>query len=400
MTSRFLLPAVAAGLLLAVGPAAACPFCTASGTTLTGEVAQADFILYGTLTNAQRDPNDPTGFNKGTTEMKIDLVIKPHEFVKGKKSITIPRYIPPDTSGKDYKYLVFFNVINGQIDAYRGEASPADSKLPEYLKGAMEVRQKDNTTRLRYFFDYLESPDIIISSDAYGEFASADYKEMRELAPHLPPDLILKWLKDPNTRGSRFGLYGLMLGHCGKPADARAIRALLDDKTRSYSSGLDGVVTGYIMLDPKEGWDYLTGLIKDPDKEFSIKYAALRTARFFWELRPDIVPNEVVLAAMKQLMDNPDIADMPMEDIRKWKQWKFTPVILEYAKKETHNKTPIINRAILKYAIAASWADPKNAEAVEFVKQARAKNAKQVEFLEDLLKDEMKEAPAPAKKTK
>ena len=40
--------------------------------------------------------------------------------------------------------------------------------------------------------------------------------------------MLIKWLKDPNTRGSRVGLYGLLLGHCGKPADAKTIRELLE----------------------------------------------------------------------------------------------------------------------------------------------------------------------------
>src|SRR5262249_53748244 len=149
MTLRWLIPAIAAALLLPAAPTNACPFCAPMGTTLTGEVAQADFILFGTLSNAQRDPNDPTAFNKGTTDMTIDLVIKDHDMVKGKKTITIPRYVPPDA--KNSKYLIFFNVFNGQLDPYRGEAVAADSKLPEYLKGAMEVRQKDTVTRLRYF---------------------------------------------------------------------------------------------------------------------------------------------------------------------------------------------------------------------------------------------------------
>ena len=57
---RLILPALLAGLLFAVAPAAtACPFCSATGTTLTGEVAQADMIVYGTLSNAKRDPGDP-----------------------------------------------------------------------------------------------------------------------------------------------------------------------------------------------------------------------------------------------------------------------------------------------------------------------------------------------------
>ena len=145
--------------------------------------------------------------------------------------------MPPDGEGKDVKYLIFFNVVNGQLDPYRGDTFPANSNLPEYLKGAIDVRQKDTATRLKYFFKYLEDKDNVISSDAYNEFAVADYKEVREVAPGLPPDTILKWLKDPNTRGAAFGLYGLMLGHCGKPEDAKTIRELLDDKERSLPAG-------------------------------------------------------------------------------------------------------------------------------------------------------------------
>lgn len=394
MTHRLLLPLLATGLLLsASNPAVACPFCTPSGTTLVGEVAQADFILYGSLSNAQRDPDD-SGFGKGTTDLTIEMVIKSHDIIKGKKKITIPKYLPPEAGGKEYKYLIYFNVVNGQIDPYRGESFSPDSKLPEYLKGAIDIRQKDAATRLRYFFDYLESPDITISSDAYGEFAMADYKEIRDVAAKLPSELILKWLKDPNTRGSRFGLYGLILGHCGKATDAKAIRELLNDKDRSFTSGLDGVVTGYIMLDPKEGWEYLNGLIKDPNKDFPIKYAALKTARFFWEFRPDLISNTQVLEVIKLLVANPDIADMPIEDLRKWKAWELTPLVLSYANKESHKSIPIVNRAILKFAIAAAATDPKNTAAVEFVKSERTKDAKRVEFLEDLMKDELKTTPS------
>jgi hypothetical protein len=396
MTIRWLVPAVAA-LLLTTNAATACPFCTPTGTTLTGEVAQADFILFGTLANPQRDPNDPTALNKGTTDLAIELVIKDHEMVKGKKTITLPRFVPPD--GKDYKYLIFFNVFNGQIDPYRGESVPKDSKLPEYLKGAIEVRSKDTATRLKYFFDYLEDQDIVVSSDAYSEFGYADYKEVREVASKLPAATLLKWLKDPNTRGSRLGLYGLLLGHSGKADDAKAIRALLDDKERSYVSGLDGVVAGYIMLDPKAGWEYLIGLIKKPDQEFPVKYAALKTVRYFWEYRPDIIPQAQSLDAIKNMMDDADIADMPIEDVRKWKRWELTPTILGYAAKESHNGTPITMRAILKFAIMASWADPKNTAAAEYVADARKKDPKRVQFLEEVLKDELKPPTPPTPAT-
>jgi len=403
MRCQWLLPAVAVGLVLAVpGPAPACPFCSPTGETLAGEVSQADFILYGTLTNAKRDPNDPTAFNKGTTDLKIEMIIKNDPSLKGKKMVTIPKFLPPDPKNPNQKHLVFFKLYGGQLDAYRGEAVPADSKLPEYLKGAIGVRAKDSVARLTYFFDYLESPDLVISSDAYSEFGYADYKEIRALAEKWKNDpgkgkQLLAWLKDPNTRATRFGLYGLLLGHCGKPEDAKALRALLDDKDRSYTSGLDGVLAGYVLLDPKAGWEYLLGLIGNPKKDFSERYAGLRTVRFFREGRPDVIPQKQVLDAMKVLTDQPDLADLPIEDLRKWKVWELTPVVLGYAGKESHNTIPIVNRAILKFALAASQADPKNAAAAEYVKAARAKDAKKVEFLESLLKDEQKPAPAAAK---
>ena len=140
-------------------------------------------ILYGTLSNAKPDTKDPGAFGKGTTDFTIDRVIKPHEFVKGKKKITIPKYLQQAQTDKPVKYLIFFNVVNGELDAYRGEVFSADSNLPAYLEGAIAVRQKDMPTRLKFFFKYLEDKDIIISSDAYSEFGYADYKEVRESRP-------------------------------------------------------------------------------------------------------------------------------------------------------------------------------------------------------------------------
>lgn len=403
MRSRSILPAVVAVVLAAVpGIAVACPFCSPTGETLAGEVGQADFILYGSLSNPQPDPADATAFNKGTTDLTVDLVIKDHTAVKGKKVVTIPKLIRADPKQPNLKHLVFFKLYAGQLDAYRGEGVPADSKLPEYLKGAIDARPKDSVARLTYFFGHIESPDLVISSDAYSEFGYAEYKEVRELADKwkATPEKagqLLAWLKDPNTRATRFGLYGMILGHCGKADDAKALRALLDDPNRSYTSGLDGVLAGYIMLDPKAGWEYLLRVIGDTKKDFSERYAGLRTVRFFWESRPDVIPNAQVLDAMKVLAEQSDLADLPIEDLRKWKAWGLSGYVLAYAGKESHNTIPIVNRAVLKFALAAAQADPKNAAAAEFVEKARQKDPKKVEFLESLLKDEQR-PPAPAKK--
>src|SRR5947209_6316919 len=132
MFVRWMAPVLAVGALIASASASpGCPFCQGGGQTLSGEIEQADFILYGTLSNARPDPNGE--FGKGTTDLNIELVIKPHPMVAGKKTITIPRYQPTD--GKDTKFLIFFNLTDGKLDPYRGESVDAKSKLPEYLKG-------------------------------------------------------------------------------------------------------------------------------------------------------------------------------------------------------------------------------------------------------------------------
>src|SRR5262249_23522591 len=112
---RFVFGAIFLALLAAIGDrqhvARACPFCMASGTTLLEEANAAQMILYGTLTNARLVPGDPNG---GTTDLSVEVVIKENEILAGRKTITLAKYLPPQ-SDKPFKYLVFCDVYKGQI---------------------------------------------------------------------------------------------------------------------------------------------------------------------------------------------------------------------------------------------------------------------------------------------
>jgi hypothetical protein len=401
MTTRRVILAAAVALGLAPAAGASCPFCASQGQTLSAEVGQADLIVLGTLTNPQRDPDDIT---KGTTDLVIETVVKPHDYLRGKKVLKLPRYVPVEPAGN--KFLIFASLytrpvdvtasavvgaaslgnLDAQVlDAYRGEPVKADSKLAEYLKGAIEVRQKDAVARLRFFFDYLDNADLVISSDAMNEFGTADYTEVRALAEKLPADKVLKWLKDPNTPASRFGLYGLFIGHCGKPSDAKAVRELLDQPDRQFSSGLDGMLAAYVLLDRKAGWDFLIAKLSDSKQEFPVRYAGLKVLRFFWESRPDVVPHPDVLEGMKALAAQSDLADLPIEDLRKWGRWELTPFVLKFADEPSHNAIPIVRRAILRFAISAP---ATQTAAKEYVEKARKQDPERVKFVEQTLQDE------------
>ncbi len=402
MRTRLILAALFAAAVAAPADAHYCPFCAAQGQTLLGELNQADFILYGTLKNAKQDADDPT---QGTTDLEIESVIKDHPYLntlKGKKTITLPRYVPPDPATKT-KHLIFCSLyapstlfpvaavgsgmVMGtwsmhKVDPYHGLPVQADSRIPEYLKGVQAIRDKDTVTRLKFFFDYLESPEIDISNDAFLEFGQADYKDVRAVCEKVPPGTVLKWIKDPGTLSLRLGMYGLMAGHTGSAEDAKTLRAIIDDPNRQYSSGLDGLICGYIMLDKKAGWEYLTKLLKDNSKDFTTRYAGIRVLRFMWDYRSDHIPKEEILEAIKIPLSQPDVADLPIEDLRKWKQWQLANVVLETIKKEKHAKEPLVVRAATRYFLAAP---SDTAGAAEFIAQRRKADPEGVKDIEELL---------------
>lgn len=388
-------------------PAVTCPFCGSQGQTLGGEISVADFIILGKPTNPRPDKDD---FTRGTTDVIIEKVIKDHPYLTGKKVVRINRLLPLDPT-VDERLLVFAEVANkpaaaaataaagtlvlgnlfdNPIDAYRGVQVTVDSKLADYMKGAIVVREKDQASKLKFFFDYLDAAELEINSDAYMEFGNADYTDVRKLAVELPRDKIYQWLKDPSTNSSRLGFYSLLAGHCGKKEDAAVLRQLLDDPTRRFASGLDGLMAGYILLDPKNGWDYLTALIKDQNKQdFASQHAAVKVLRFFWDYRTDVITKDQIVEGAKLSMANGDFADFAIEDLRKWGRYELTDLVLKTSLLESHKKEPMVKRAVLKFMIAAA---PKNQKAAEFIAAAKADNPEKVKEYEDILEQEKKSA--------
>jgi len=229
--------------------ARSCPFCSMQGQTLIGDVNQASMVLYGTFTNAKLDASGDLG--QGSTDLVIEVVIKTHEVLGDKKVLTMPRYVPADKNN-NVKFLVFCDVFKGKIDPYRGVPVPADSDMVKYIQGALAAKDKNIGERLRYCFDYLQSPELEVSLDAYREFARASYDEYRGMAKALPAEKIAGWLSDPKTPPYRYGLYASLLGHCGNLEHAKLLHKMLTDGRRQ-SSGVDGIMAGYVMLLHKEG---------------------------------------------------------------------------------------------------------------------------------------------------
>jgi hypothetical protein len=359
-------------------PAIACPLCT-PGPVLRKDFDRAKMVLFGKFTNPRLPRgNDPRG---GTSDFVIEKVLKGSKILGDREVLTLPRYIPQTKS----KFLVFCNFLKDKVDPYRGVEVIKGGDIVRYLKGNLAIDDKLVAARLQFCFQYLDNPEMEIALDAYREFARADYKVCRSLARKLPPDKIDKlagWLQSPKTASYRLGLYALLLGDCGNDKHAALLRRLLD-KPKRTSSGVDGMLVAYTILKPKPGWAYIRDrVLGQAQIDFQLRHAGLRAARFFWENRRDVVPRKDLLQGVCLLLDQPDMADIVIEDLRKWHCWQVCDKVLALAKKESHD-VRMIRRNLLRYALTCPSKYPK---AAEFVRRERKKDREWVAEIEDQLK--------------
>lgn len=388
MKRSFLTIGVAAVLSLIwfTPPCPACPFCSQEkGPTLVGDFNQALMVLVGTFSNARLGSG---GLEDGSTDLVIDKVLKHHEVldtkaktVNGKKVITLPRYLPQAKN----QFLIFCDVYKGMIDPYRGVELQASTAMVDYLQGAIKLKDRSTSDRLVFCFNYLNSPDFEVAMDAYREYAKADYKDYMGVAKKYPADTIAKWLLDPKTPPFRYGLYASLLGHCGTMEHAQMLRKMIDDPEKRKGSGIDGMLAAYVMLQPKEAYRYLCDILNDSKQEFLMRYAALRTIRFLWDQRPDLVSKKDLVAAEALVLDHGDMADFAIEDLRKWQRWETTDRVLDLFGKKTHD-VPVVKRSILRYALRCPM--PR---AVTFVADQRRRDAEWVRDTEELLRLEYPE---------
>ncbi|MBM3982583.1 MAG: hypothetical protein FJ304_20390 [Planctomycetes bacterium] len=342
------------------------------------------FILYGSVKDSQKTE---TG---GTTTFAVEKVLKARPAVAGKKTVVIDRHIPIPDAKNPPRFVLIGIATKDTIDVYRG--IPDAPGLVDYIDGLLKIDTKDRAKVLRYTFDFLHSATDEIATDALAVFDRATPDEVRTVGPTLDAEKLRKWIGTGNLSYARTQHYCVLLGHCGKPGDAALLRKVLDaPDQRNHGAPL----IGYVLVDPKGGHAHLTKFIADPKIAFRPRYGGLVALRYFYDHRPDVLSQKDAVAGMVALMAHADIADMSMDDLRKRKVWSATDAVLRCATLKGHNELPINRRAMIKFALAASQADPTNAAAVAFVAKARKDEPDRVKLLEEILKDEAASEPRP-----
>ena len=360
------------------GMAYACSLCPnpQNIATLRQEASQAKMVLYGTMQNPKLGP---TGTVAGsTTELLIDSVLKSDPYLEKKKAVEIPRFVAGNDPKAPPKYVIFCDVFNGKLYSDRGVECKTPAPV-DYVRGAMALDPKDSTARLLYFFRYLDHADPALAGDAYLEFVKANDREVGLAAPKLSAEKLRKLIADPQTPPNRLGLYAFLLGACGGEEDARFLRGLIEKPTEQSAKALDGVLAGYIHLRPKEGWDVALATLRDPKKPFGERLSVLSMVRFVHGAKGEEARRDV-LRGLAALLDQGDIADLAIEDLRNWQLWDLTGDVLAQYGKKSH-EAPIMRRAIVRYALVC----PRG-EAERFVALRRKAEPDLVKDVEEALR--------------
>ncbi|MEX0701147.1 MAG: hypothetical protein WD069_03550 [Planctomycetales bacterium] len=419
----FLLSLVA----LAAGEAAACPWCPEPSITLSEQLAGSDAAVLVQWVSAQKpaeeslstleafdeaagradsdDPRDDSGATAaprdaaGSTTYEVVRVARggPDTVKKGDR-ITLVRYRP----GKPGDLSLLLGT-KGTIVEWSTPVEITETGF-NYLAQAPPT-ETPTTKRLEYFLKFLEFPDPLVANDAFQEFANASYKDLMPLIDQMPAEKIAKWVTSEDTSPTRLGFYGMLLGLCGDEDDAALLKAEILDETGEYRLGIDGVMSGYLLLTGEKGLALLEeeklkphyvetvrpdGSIHRENKvPFSETYSAMRAIRFMWDYGDGRISADRLRQSMRMLLDRPDLADLVIADLARWKDWSVQDRMMElYGSKEYD--VPSVKRAIVRYLLVCAASAPKDApappphvvEAKKHLADLRARDPKTVQEAE------------------
>jgi len=371
--------ALLAGIIAAT-PALACTFCDGNlraKQTLRMHFALAKAVLYGQLKNPRFDRQTDEGF----TDLLVASVLK-DDAARGGRAVIVLRTYLPVVGHTPPDYLVFCNVANGALEPAFG--LPATSAIVAYLKDAAKLDDADPAARLAFFFRHLDSPDATIAADAFHEFARAQDADILKAAKHIDPAKVRKLIADANTPAERLGVYAFLLGISGGSADATFLGRMLSENPPSdkATAAFGGLLAGYILLAPQEGWAFAATVLADPKRTYSLRLSTIGTVRFLQATRTTDCKVDV-LKCCAVLLPHGDLADQAIEDLRRWGYWDLTTDVLAQFGKPTHS-APIVRRAIVRYALSAPGEDAQRFIAA--VRQSDPKLVKSVEEMLDLYK--------------
>ena len=361
--------------MLAASSAPACSLCgtMSRNNSLAYEFDQANVILYGHLAN----PKLTSKSGGGTTEFHIDQIIKDDPAFPRQKMLLVSRYLPILDAKAPPKYVLFFRFPKEGLEPYWGNEIATPAVLD--FVAALQRLRNEPAKMLLHAAKHFDHADPRVADEAFLVFAKADDNLIAQTAKQLAPATLRKLVKDPDMEAERLSMFAYLLGACGNDDDAELLHTMLKNPAQRYYKAFEGILAGYITMRPKEGWAFTQEMLKNDKQSFLLRYATMRTMRFFYNAKPEET-GPLVMQGMSLAIAHADLSDIAIQDLSKWKRWEQTKLIASCWDKKSH-QSPIVRQSIVRYALACP-----QPEARALLERARRQDPDLVSRMEEELK--------------
>ena len=160
-------------------------------------------------------------------------------------------------------------------------------------------------------------------------------------------DKLIGWIQDPDVPATRRRLYFTMLGVCGTEKDAPLLKQMMESSDRKDKAGLDAMIACYLLLTGEPGLELVDELfLKNSKSEYADTYAAIMAIRFHGT-ETDVIDQTRLVESLRYMLDRPELADLVIPDLARWKDWDAMPRLVELFKnadeKSSWVRVPVIN---------------------------------------------------------
>ena len=337
--------------------ASLCPFCSAINLTFAEQIRSNDIVVIAKLIDLP-DPVDDPDAELPKAQFEITQIVKGEAFVQ---------------TGMKFRTLLVGRYPLGQEFLVMGVDPPdvawstpmkTSPRVTDYL---IEIQSlpKSGAERLAYFQEFFEDEESILAFDAYDEFASASYEDLKDLRDQMDHDQLVKWIQDPDTSVNRRRLYFTLLGVCGTPEDIEMLAGFIRSGDRKQQAGLDALVACYLTLKGADGVELVEeSFLANKEADYVDTLAAVSALRFHGT-DETIIPKEKIVGAIRHLLDRPRMADMIIPDLARWEDWSVVERLVKMFK-DADDETNWLRVPVITYLRAC----PKP-EAKQYIEELR-----------------------------
>ncbi len=237
-----------------------CPFCSAVSQTLRQEMEAMDAVAIAKIV-------------KGS-ETEADAEFEMVSVIRGENLIRVNQKSRMNYFGKAPEGTQFLVMGVDPPDLLWSSPLPVTDKAVEYVKTIVTL-PADPVKRIEFYHEYLENSEPLLARDAYDEFASAPYDDLKKIKPKLNREKLLGWIEDTSLPPDRKRLYLVLLGICGKPGDAKLLEEMLRSEDPNKRAGLDAMIACYVTLLGDDGLKLVDELfLANKKSQYADTYAA------------------------------------------------------------------------------------------------------------------------------